>query len=180
MKFIEADTHKIVDQQPSRSGLGLRLCKCLLLVGLIAGVSFAEPAATQPADGSIVLGTAGAAFHGFQMHVQKKPEPHFVYWVDPQEYIEWPHGCARKGKFDVEITYSCAPGAGGNFIFIAGTGRLQGHAEATGGWEKWKTVKVGNITVTQDGLAAFLKADGQPQNALLNLLRIRLIPAVTK
>ena len=153
------------------------LCPVLLVtIATFAPAKEAGTQPTQPADGSITLGTHDARIHGFQLHIERRPSPHFAYWVDPTEYIEWPHGCARKGKFTVELTYSCAPNAGGNYIFTAGTARLEGHADPTAGWDKWKTVKVGTITVTQDGETAFLKANGQPQNALMNVLHLRLIP----
>lgn len=142
----------------------------------LIGSTRAKEAATQPADGSMLLGTANARIHGFQLHIERKPQPHFVYWVDPQEYIEWPHGCARTGKFTVELTYSCAPNAGGNFVFTAGTARLTGHADQTGGWDKWRTLKLGEITISQEKTTAFLKADGNPQNALMDVMRVRLIP----
>ncbi len=123
-----------------------------------------------------MLGTANSRIHGFQLHIERKPRPHFVYWVDPQEYIEWPHGCVQAGKFTVELTYSCAPNAGGNFVFTAGTARITGHADQTGGWDKWRTVRIGDVVITQEKTSAFLKADGQPQNALMDVTKVRLIP----
>ncbi len=163
---------------PSRLSRPVRAVALVALTTLLIAAKAKEPGTqpTQPADGSIALGTTNARIHGFQLHVVPKPQPHFAYWVDPLEYIEWPKGCARAGKFTVELTYSCAPNAGGNFIFSAGTSQLKGRSEQTGGWDKWKTISIGEINVAQDGITAFLKCDGNPQSALMNVLRVRLIP----
>ncbi len=144
-------------------------------VGLVR-LAVAKESATQPADGSILLGTANSRIHGFQLHIERKPQPHFVYWVDPQEYIEWPHGCVQAGKFYVELTYSCVPMRGGTLYLRRGRRRLAGHADQTGGWNKWRTYTLGEITIAQEKTTAFLKADGNPQNALMDVMRVRLIP----
>src|SRR5205823_2736783 len=87
----------------------------------------ANPAsAPGPTDGSIILLPAAARIHGYKLKLQNPPSPVIRYWVDAQEYVEWPKACPKSGTFDVEITYSCAPNAGGDFAVTAGAAHLRG------------------------------------------------------
>src|SRR5438270_27402 len=77
-------------------------------------------AETKPsADSDVLLTPQAARIHGFKLHVEKGPKPAIVHWVDAQEYVEWPRAVKKRGSYDVEITYSCAPGAGGEFTLAA-------------------------------------------------------------
>ena len=61
----------------------------------------------QPADAPIVLSAEHAQIHGYQLHLDRSGSGQVVYWVDPQEYLEWPEGGRGAGTFTVELTYSC-------------------------------------------------------------------------
>src|SRR5262245_1564941 len=50
----------------------------------------------QP-DGALLLKAEGARIHGFRLHLDPKPIPTIVFWVDSSEYPEWPRAVAKKG-----------------------------------------------------------------------------------
>src|SRR2546423_200533 len=106
--------------------------------------------APAPTDGSIILLPAAARVHGYKLKVQNQPNPVIRYWVDAQEYVEWPKACPKAGQYDVEITYSCAPGAGGEFAVTAGAAHLRAHTEATADWQTFRTAKLGTLNVAND------------------------------
>ena len=60
----------------------------------------APAAETQP-DGSLLLKAEGARIHGYRLHLEPKPEPTLVYWIDMTEYPEWPQAVAKKGTYAV-------------------------------------------------------------------------------
>jgi hypothetical protein len=135
----------------------------------------ADPA-VQRTDGSIVLSPAGARIHGYKLRVQLHPHALLVGWTDPQEYVEWPQGCPTAGAYEVEITYSCAPGAGGEFAVVAAAARVQGRAENTGGWQTFRTAKLGTLTIANDHTPLALRPTGSINHCLLYLRSIRLTP----
>ena len=116
--------------------------------------------------------------HGYQLHFDPAGGGQIVYWVDSREYIEWPQGCPRSGKFTIELTYSCAKEAGGRFQVSAGPYLLAGRARPTGDWKTYRTVTVGTITLEQEHTSILLQCEGELRNALMNVKQLRLIPVV--
>ncbi len=113
---------------------------------------------------------------GYQLHLDGRGDGQIVYWVDLHEYIEWPAGCPRSGKFTIELTYSCAKEAGGLFQINAGPFVLHGHARPTGDWKTYRTISVGTITLDQDRTTILLQCEGALHGALMNVKQLRLIP----
>jgi hypothetical protein len=157
-----------------------------VLGALLAVVGFAEeqkpkaPPATAPAevqaDGSLLLTPLGARLHGTKLRVEKLPTPVIVNWVDPIENVEWVKAVAKKGKYEVEITYSCPPNAGGEFVVAAAASKVTGHTENTGNWQTFRTVKLGSVTVLNDQTTVALRPTGAFNHVLMNVRSVKLTP----
>lgn len=136
-------------------------------------------APSQPTDGSILLTPAAARIHGYKLRRAAGAEPVITGWSDSQEYVEWPRGCSKAGKYEVEVAYACAPHAGGEFAIHAGSSILRAKTENTGDWQSFTTVKLGTIDVINDNTTLSLRPTGEIRHALMNLKSVRLIPAST-
>jgi len=132
---------------------------------------------SQPTDGSILLTSATARIHGYKIRRTGRTEPIITGWSDSQEYVEWPTACPKAGRYEVEVTYSCAPHAGGEFAIHAGSSFARAKTENTGDWQSFTTVKLGTLDVINDNTTLSLRPTGEIRHALMNLKSIRLIPA---
>ncbi|HET6250426.1 MAG TPA: hypothetical protein VFE47_22250 [Tepidisphaeraceae bacterium] len=165
----------------------LAVALLLALFQISATADDAKKPATQPApvvvvqpDGSLLLKAEGARIHGFKMHLEMKPEPTIIFWVNNQEYPEWPHAAAKKGTYAVEITYSCAPRSGGDFAVTAAANKIQSKTEETADWHTFKTVKLGNLKVLNDNTSISIIANGRLDRALMNVRSLKLTPIPDK
>jgi hypothetical protein len=129
----------------------------------------------QP-DGSLLLKAEGARIHGYKMHLVLKPTPTIIFWIDPQESIEWPQAIGKKGKYSVEITYSCPESAGGEVIVAAAANKITAHPEHTADWFTFTTTKVGTIAVLNDQTTLSLRSNGRINRALINVRSVKLTP----
>jgi hypothetical protein len=165
----------------------IRVTTLVMLIGTVfAAAVFADepkpkaPPATAPAevqaDGSLLLTPLGARLHGTKLRVEKLPTPVIVNWVDPIENVEWVKAVAKKGKYDVEITYSCPPNAGGEFVVAAAASKVTGHTENTGNWQTFRTVKLGSVTVLNDQTTVALRPTGAFNHALMDVRSVKLTP----
>ena len=162
-----------------------------LLCILATSVAAAEPS-TQPAtapttapvvevqpDGSLLFKAEGARVIGYKMHLENKPEPTLVRWVDNRESITWPKGIAHHGRYEVEITYSCPDGAGGGFAVAAGAHKVEAHTEPTADWKTYRSLKLSNtLEVLNDNTTLILRAPNWIDKALMNFRSIKLTPVL--
>lgn len=133
-------------------------------------------APSQPTDGSIFLTSATARIHGYKIRRAGRAEPIITGWSDPQEYVEWPTACPKAGKYEVEVTYSCALHAGGEFAIHAASSIVRAKTQNTGDWQSFTTVKLGTLDVINDNTTLSLRPTGEIRHALMNLKSVRLIP----
>lgn len=131
---------------------------------------------SQPTDGSILLASAAARIHGYKIRRAGRTDPIITGWSDSQEYVEWPRACPKAGRYEVEVTYSCAPHAGGEFAIHAGSSFARAKTENTGDWQSFTTVKLGTLDVINDNTTLSLRPTGEIRHALMNLKSVRLIP----
>ncbi len=134
-------------------------------------------APSQPTDGTILLTPATARIHGYKIRRAGRTEPIITGWSDSQEYVEWPGACRKAGRYEVQVTYSCAPHAGGEFAIHAGSSIARAKTENTGDWQSFTTVKLGTLEVVNDNTTLSLRPTGEIRHALMNLKSVRLIPA---
>lgn len=146
---------------------------------LACGEESLADSAPASADGVIVLKADAARIHGFHLKLQRKPEPTIMFWIDPNEYVEWPKA-VNKGKYEVEVTYSCAPNAGGEFAVVAAANRVTAHTQTTKDWNTFTTQKVGVLRVLNDHTNLALRSTGSINHVLMNVREVKLTPVKEK
>lgn len=117
-----------------------------------------------PADARIRGGAKAHVFAGF-----------IGSWTDPAAAIEWEIDVREAGRPEVALTYSCAPGHGGEFRLTLGGTVLSGQAEPTGGWYEYRTLSLGKIDLPAGRHTARLAA-GPFRTAPMNVRAIELSP----
>ena len=143
-------------------------------------VSVAATLIQPAADGSIALGAADAAIHGD--HAQYETgggKDNIGYWTHKADWVSWDFNVHTPGKFDVEVVYACdASMSDAQYTIAVGGSKVSGKAEATGGWAKFVTRTLGTIEISKTGHATLtVKADTMPKGAVMNLQRVKLVPA---
>ncbi|HZL37149.1 MAG TPA: carbohydrate-binding domain-containing protein [Tepidisphaeraceae bacterium] len=136
-----------------------------------------KPPASAPAEavpeGTLLLKPQAARIHGFRLKLDPKPVPTLIFWVDPNEYIEWPKA-AKKGKYTVEVTYSCAPNAGGEFMVKAAANKVVAYTKNTKDWHTFQTLNIGTLTVLNDNTSIALRSTGNISRVLMNVRGVKL------
>ena len=146
---------------------------------LVFGFAFlllvlAAPCPAAPADGAVLEAAAakisgGAKFHDLNGH-------QFIgSWHDPKAVIEWTLTTLEDGKPEVVLTYSCAPGNGGDFELAIGGQKLRGRIESTGDWYNFKEMRLGAVSLAKGAHKVRLSA-GPFKGAPMNVEQIRLAP----
>jgi hypothetical protein len=81
----------------------------------------------------------------------------------------------KAGKYRVDLTY-----ANGNepndFLFSIGDQKLAGKTVKTGGWDTWKTVQLGEVTLPAGERTFTLSPGAVLTGGLMDFKLLRLIP----
>jgi hypothetical protein len=130
------------------------------------------------ADGSIMLDAATVKLHGTTMRVDGNDVDgfHVGFWSNPQDYVEWTGIAVPAGKYQLDLTYGCGPGAGGKFLLTANGQTLPGTTASTGSWSQYVTVKLGELTFTGGLTSLSIRPDGPLAIGLMDMQSITLTP----
>ncbi len=138
------------------------------------------PSLVQEADGTIRLSAGDAEVVGKTARLESRGgEANIGYWTDMADSVRWQVKVDRPGTFEVEVTYAAAPGTeNAEFTVAVGDQTLAGRTEATAGWDDYRTVALGRLTIADAAkLEASLKGTKMPGFALMNLRSVVLKPA---
>ena len=98
-------------------------------------------------------------------------------WTDPKDYVEWSFRSRNAGRYKVELTYACKDeSAGSEFTISVADSAASGKIDGTGAWNKFKSVTLGEIPVGAGPQKLIVKATTKPNEAVMNLQRVRLLP----
>ena len=108
----------------------------------------------QDGSGTVVL-TAAEAYihnaHGTDTKLEGKNDKRNIgYWTDARSWIQWEFMIDRPGKFEVFAEIAMQDDVSGLRI-ISGDQKLKATVTSTGGYQKFKTVKLGEITIEGTG-----------------------------
>jgi len=147
----------------------------------IEGAPQTKVAAVQrSADGSLALTAQDADIHGSAQLEDKGGSPCVGYWTDASTTVSW-NAAFKAGTYSVEFEYACENGSqGSTFDIIAADAKLAGKvAEATGGWDRFKKISVGKLTIAKDGqVDIVVRPTSKPGGAagIMNLRALMLKP----
>lgn len=98
-------------------------------------------------------------------------------WTGAGSIARWllPPGL-RAGGYEVELTWSCAPDAGGGFVLQEDRYSLKRPVTPTAGWDDYRTQIVGTLRVLANSRLLELSAAAVKGADLFHLKSIRLLP----
>ncbi len=136
------------------------------------------------ASGVATLTPHDATLEGPQIRVERvgvigDVRHNIGYWLDPKATASWPVGigATQGGRFRVEIDLACkdeSAGAEVEFEVEGGAGVLSLTVPATGGWQEYRTVVLGEVAVPMGSHRAILRAKSKPGEAVVNVREVRL------
>lgn len=100
------------------------------------------------------------------------------YWLDPSETASWPIGIGggEAGAFRVEADIACADASSGSRVrFECGDRFLELTVPATGGWQRYRTVEFGRMTLPAGSHRATLRALSKTGEAVVNVRAVRIV-----
>jgi putative heme-binding domain-containing protein len=103
------------------------------------------------------------------------------YWESEDDRAIWTVDVPKAGKYTVSLDYSCPDDSAGNkFALITDSGRLTGIVTGTGGWQKYKEAKFGEIDLAAGKQQVTMRSEGKIRQHLLDLRAVRLVPIAAK
>jgi putative membrane-bound dehydrogenase-like protein len=140
-----------------------------------------DPPILKPAAGRFALLATNCAIRGGDITFE--PEFRNVgMWHGPQDHVVWRVQLDQEARFDVYLDYACADGSAGNAFVLEGTQPpVRGTVAGTGGWDRYREVKVGTATLGVGLHRLTLRPDGDRlRGALLDLRGVHLVPVGAK
>ena len=137
----------------------------------------APPELTRPLS-TITLGADTAKLVGESLRLEKHGETNIGFWYGASDSAEWEVQTPRTDLYKIEVIYSCdASNGGGVFQMRIGDHRFTGTSQPTGGWEQYRKLDVGNLTLREGNHHIVLSpAMLEKGRGLMNLRSIRVIP----
>ncbi len=83
----------------------------------------------------------------------------------------------KAGGYDVEVTWSCSPDAGGDMIFKEDRYSMKRTVKSSASWDDYKTEVVGTLRLLANSKLLDLTAAAVKGSGLMQLKSIRLLPA---
>ena len=130
------------------------------------------------ADGSFDLRARDAEIQGGSLRLQGEgDDENLGYWVNAADSPEWTVRLPKSGRYTVEVTSACDdPSAGAEYEIVVGDSRLAGRVSGTGGWNRFRTERLGVLTLASGNQTLAVKARSKPGVGVMNLARVRLTP----
>lgn len=129
----------------------------------------------QAEDGTLELPAEDATTTGTaRLEADKKA---IGFWTDVKDTVSWEFE-AQRGEVELELEYACADdSAGSEFVVEIGGQTVKGKVEATGGWDKFRRVRLGKVALVVGGKSRVtVRAINKPKLGVMNLRAVRLLP----
>lgn len=103
----------------------------------------------QSINGSIVLEARTATTYSETMRYEPKEEKNCLgFWTDVDDWAEWIFDISTPGTFQLSVFYGCGDGNGGSEVALHLNDKsFDFTVEETGGFQSWKEVKLGEVTL---------------------------------
>ena len=163
-----------------------RTAACTVVRVRYDGALDALPFAVAPtASGSLVLLPHDATLDGPSLKVEQvgvigDVTHNIGYWLDPSATASWPLGIGPRqgGRYRVEAEIACADAAAGSKVRLEVDGAENGAeltVPGTGGWQQYRTVTVGDVTIAPGEHRLVLRALSKAGEAVVNVRSIRAV-----
>lgn len=131
-------------------------------------------------DGSVALLPQAAKLVGDNIRLKKEGEGEDAeysigFWDNPNASLQWQVAVPKAGKYRVELTYGSGT-SDNDFTFTAGAQKLTGRTVNTGGWDRLKTVQLGEVTLPAGQNTFALLPPARIAIGLMDFKILRLVP----
>lgn len=134
------------------------------------------PAEVAVVNGSAVLSASTAHVYGGQI-VFETEFGNLGYWHGEQDRAVWHVRVSAPAAFDVYLDYSCADNTAGNaFAVDGGEPTLTGKVAGTGGFDRYRAVKIGTVKLPAGVARLTVRPNGPVRGALFDLRTVHLVP----
>ncbi|MFM2143616.1 MAG: hypothetical protein RLZZ476_2160 [Verrucomicrobiota bacterium] len=137
------------------------------------------PMQKQGADGGITLPASSATTWSQTMRYEPKPEKQCLgFWTSADDFAEWEFEVEKPGKFSVSVFYGCGGGNQGSEVEVkSGATALKFKTEDTGGFQKWREVKLGTVEIAEAGKTRLtVDPATKVKSAVLDVQKVVLTP----
>jgi hypothetical protein len=131
-------------------------------------------------DGSFALSPQNAKLTGDNIRLKKTgdgedAEYSVGFWDNPKASLQWQMTVPKVGKYRVDLTYGNGNDTN-DLVFTAGDQKLTGKTAKTGGWETWKTMNLGEVTLAAGENTFTLSPTPELAGGLMDFKLLRLVP----
>ena len=130
-------------------------------------------------DGVLTLNAMDASVHGETARIEGRGSDWNVgYWTNKDDYVSWEFELPGGGAYDVELTYASPVEADKARVKVQlKDAWVDYELPATGGWNSYKTIRIGSFTVPAGGKYTLSAHPAELKNGvIMNLRRIVLRP----
>lgn len=139
----------------------------------IAGAPDVETFVLRPdAAGRLRLTADEAELHG-ALKLEGMPA-NIGFWTRPTDWVRWEFHLPAAARYEVHA--ELASEGGGQFELVAGERKLRGEAKATGGYQRYERVRVGELDLSAGDGKLELRAVREGWSPL-NVRGVELVPA---
>jgi putative heme-binding domain-containing protein len=128
-------------------------------------------------EGILRLPAATAEIYGTTL-VLEKQYGNLGYWSSEDDRAVWTLLDVKPGRYAVWLEYACSDEVAGNTFLIESNGQalLTGRVEGTGGWDNYRKISVGAVTLKGGEQRITFRSAGKIDNALIDLRAVELVP----
>jgi alpha-L-fucosidase len=130
----------------------------------------------QNANGSFAFLAADASITGTTAKFENEKKA-IGFWTNQTDSVYWDINVVRPGKYKLQLEYACEAGSEGSLCsLLSGDIETQFTIASTGGWSTFKTLDLGEVTLSKTGKTRFeVKVRMMPKGAVMNLRSIKLM-----
>ncbi len=140
-----------------------------------------RPTVLRVEKGRVTLHASSCEIRGGQITFEGEFK-NIGMWHGGNDHILWRIELDQEKTFDVWLDYACDRGSAGNrFLLEGGTPVLGGEVASTGGWDRYRQVKLGTIKLAAGKQTVRVRPEGERlRGALLDLRTLYLVPVGEK
>jgi hypothetical protein len=100
-------------------------------------------------------------------------------WTDPETALTWKFEISQAGSYEIRVSNAVDEAAAGSEVRIQiGDQELIRNTRATGGWDKWKRMNCGKVTLSTGVHSLRLHPTSLTGRRFINLQKILITPVV--
>lgn len=136
-----------------------------------------QPQVVRPSsDGLLLLPAAAASIYGDDIAFESTFQ-NVGMWHGEGDLVVWNFELDDDRQYDVLLDYACHNSSAGNHFKLDAQGaNLEGQITGTGGWDRYRKVRVGSISLRKGQGQLIVRPAGPIQGALVDLRQIKLVP----